>query len=215
MLVQGASNLQRGQDQSSWRVQHEVQRHGGVRQVNGPQDLFRIIDIDIAKKRGIPECSWFPGGAQEYHSGFPHALDPGDQALAGRLRKCCLRTGWSAESMKNTTEHRQEFIAILSDRCPTAISRRFPAGWRQNDSTPQHYLPQWPLHCDSKVECGRKRSISLWRFSMRSAISKITLTPAKFTPRSCLKRKMRPKRSTEETENSGQGPVFTFGSTNR
>jgi hypothetical protein len=79
---------------------------------------------------------------KEYHPGFSLALNPGDQALTrDASRKCCLKTGWSAESMKNIHRTSAGVIAILSDQCATATRRRFDGGLRQYDSKPQHDLP--------------------------------------------------------------------------
>src|ERR1700730_5723869 len=215
MLVQGASNLQRGQDQSSWRVQHDVQRHGGVSQMNGPQDLFRIIHIDVPKSGESQDAHGFLTVHEENDAGLPLSFDPGDQALTGCLKKMLfenrLECGKHEEYPQDISRcHRQSLQSVCDGHSPPIY-----AGRRQYDPTPQRDLPQWPLVCNSKVECLRKTSISLWRSSIRSVISKITPTPAKFTPRSCLKRKIRWSRSTEEKENSGREPVLAAGSTRR
>jgi hypothetical protein len=59
--VNGAGNLQRRQHQTTGRVQHNVQGHVGIRQIDGAQDFFGIVDIDVLPE--TPENSWFPGDA--------------------------------------------------------------------------------------------------------------------------------------------------------
>jgi hypothetical protein len=58
--------------------------------MNGPQDLFRIIHIDVPKNGESQDAHGFLTVHEEYHPGFPLALDPGDQALTGGLEKLLL-----------------------------------------------------------------------------------------------------------------------------
>ena len=48
--LDGASNLRGSEDQSAGGVQHDVERHFGVRQLDRAQDFLGVVNVDVANQ---------------------------------------------------------------------------------------------------------------------------------------------------------------------
>lgn len=59
MVANRLRDLQRREHQSARRMQNEVERYLFVRHLDGPENLFGIIDIDVASHREAEESHGF------------------------------------------------------------------------------------------------------------------------------------------------------------
>ena len=51
MAYEGMSDLFRGRDQATGSMDDEVDGQGGRCEPDGPEDRFRVVDIDVARDR--------------------------------------------------------------------------------------------------------------------------------------------------------------------
>ncbi len=76
MLQQSVGHLLRGQHQAARRVQDDIYGYGIIRHLDGPDDLLRILDVDVAHEGKAEEAQ---GLLTVYESDDPAAafsLDP-------------------------------------------------------------------------------------------------------------------------------------------
>jgi len=74
-------NLVSGNNQPSRRVKDEVEGHIGVRHVNRPDDLLRVIDIDVSEDGKTQETHGFLSVNENNNSGTSFLLKRGDKSL--------------------------------------------------------------------------------------------------------------------------------------
>ena len=87
MLVDGAGDLERGQYQAPRRVQHDVEGHLGIGEVDRPQDRLGIVHVDVSEDREAQDAHGLLAVHEEDHPGAALALDAGDQASARGLQE--------------------------------------------------------------------------------------------------------------------------------
>src|ERR1700730_2895283 len=74
-------------------MQHNVQRHGWVSEVNGSEDLFRVIHIDVPENRKAEDAHGFLTVHEENHSRVALPFEFGDETLARSLEKALFENG--------------------------------------------------------------------------------------------------------------------------
>ena len=101
--LDGPGDLQAGQHQAARRVQHQVDGHVVVGQVDGADDFFGVVDIDVAENGEAEEAHrLLPVDEQDDPAAAP-PLDAVHQPDPRRLPACfCRSQGCSMESIKKT-----------------------------------------------------------------------------------------------------------------
>ncbi len=76
----GAGNLSGGQHQATRGVEHQIQRHFRLREMNGAEDFFAVVNVYVPKDRKTQETHCFLAMHKQDHPGLPLSLDAGDQS---------------------------------------------------------------------------------------------------------------------------------------
>src|SRR5882757_7751583 len=75
VLTDSLRDLQRGQDETARRVENEVEWHIGIRHLDRTQNVFGIIDVDVAGNRKTEKPHGLLPMHQQDYPRFPFALE--------------------------------------------------------------------------------------------------------------------------------------------
>ena len=75
MFEYRARDLGRCQDQPSGGVEHQIQWNFRIRQMNRTEDLFTVVDVDVAKQRKTQEAHCLLSMYQQDNSRFALPLN--------------------------------------------------------------------------------------------------------------------------------------------
>ena len=89
-FADGGRDLRRRQDQPSRSVEHEVQRHLGIRHHAGADDVLGIVDVDVAHQRESEQAHRLLPVNEQDDARLALPLEARQQALARVLEKSLL-----------------------------------------------------------------------------------------------------------------------------
>src|SRR5437868_856371 len=91
VLTDGLGDLQRCKDKTTRGVEHEIDRHIVVRHLDGAQNLFGIVDVDITCDRKTEEPHGLLPVHQQDNPRFSLTLDLRNLAGSHRLKHLLLQ----------------------------------------------------------------------------------------------------------------------------
>src|SRR5580704_9732386 len=93
MLSESPGYLERGEHQTSRRVKDYVDRHIAIRQANSTQDLFGIVNVDVADNRKPQETHGLLAMDHRDHARVPLSFKARESAAARGFQHVLLYNG--------------------------------------------------------------------------------------------------------------------------
>ena len=93
MSLQSHGDLRGCQSQAAGRMQNDVYRHILIRSANSPQNLFAVVDIDVAGQRDAQKADGLLAVDESYHLSASRLSELGQNAFARRLQVISLGHG--------------------------------------------------------------------------------------------------------------------------
>lgn len=84
---QGMGDLGRGQDESSGRMENQVDGRVRIRHLDGPENFFGVLDIDVAQHRKAEQAHGLLAVDHRDDLRAPRRLEMPEGPLAGHLEK--------------------------------------------------------------------------------------------------------------------------------
>lgn len=99
---EGLGDLLRRKNEATWGVEDEVYGHVLVREADGPQDLLRVVNVDVAGDGDPQKAHRLLAVDEGDDPAFPPPLQLGDLSGPGPEEPLLLEVGERTERMKKS-----------------------------------------------------------------------------------------------------------------